>query len=82
MPGRHDRLADPHHGGIYCIDAVEVTYMEYQAFYAANPPIDTQQACCSWNTSWTPTSNWPAPQANLAAYPVNYVNWCQAYGYC
>jgi hypothetical protein len=68
-------------GGIYCIDAVEVTYTEYQAFYLANPPTANQPAYCSWNASWTPSQNWPAPQ-NQQSFPVSYVNWCQARAYC
>jgi hypothetical protein len=68
-------------GGSYCIDAVEVTYTQYQAFYTANPPTSTQSSFCSWNTNYTPTMNWPAPQASAAA-PVSYVNWCQAEDYC
>jgi formylglycine-generating enzyme required for sulfatase activity len=68
--------------GIYCIDATEVSYGQYQLFYDANPPTDTQSAVCTWNTAgWTPAANWPALPANVDN-PVTNVNWCQAAGYC
>jgi len=67
--------------GIYCIDATEVSYGQYQIFYAANPPTAGQAAYCAWNTNWTPSDNWPQPSGN-SSYPVTNVNWCQAAQYC
>jgi Sulfatase-modifying factor enzyme 1 len=68
-------------GGIYCIDAIEVSYGLYQVFYDANPPTATQPSFCAWNTTWTPANNWPQPAQN-ANDPVTNVNWCQAAAYC
>ena len=67
-------------GGHFCVDAVEVTYTQYQSFYSANPAL-TQPQACSATTSYTPSSNWPAAPAQ-AAQPVRYVSWCQAVDYC
>jgi hypothetical protein len=75
-------------GGDYCIDALEVTYSEYYAFWNSNPGLVSQPSFCSWNNTFTPANGWP-PDLNTmdtATYnggnPVNWVNWCQAYGYC
>jgi Sulfatase-modifying factor enzyme 1 len=68
-------------GAIYCIDQVEVTYAQYEGFYDANPPTTSQPSYCSWNTTWTPSGNWPQGPTNQAD-PVRYTNWCQAYAYC
>ena len=67
-------------GGIYCIDATEVSYGQYQTFYNANVPTGSQDPFCTWNTNWTPADNWPQP--NGSTVPVSYVNWCQAAAYC
>lgn len=68
-------------GGKYCIDATEVTNGQYAQFVAAKR-ADTsgQPAWCSWNTSYTPSSSWPA--AGKSDQPVVYVDWCDAYAYC
>jgi hypothetical protein len=68
-------------GGTFCIDQKEVTYKQYSVFYTANPSTSTQPAECSWNTSYTPSGNWPA-QPGHDDEPVRYVNWCQAEAYC
>jgi hypothetical protein len=68
-------------GSPFCIDATEVSYGQYGAFYSANPPTSSQPAGCAWNVSWTPAAQWPQPPSN-SNNPVAYVNWCQADGYC
>jgi hypothetical protein len=68
-------------GGVYCIDATEVSYGAYDAFYSANPSPANQPAYCSWNLDWTPAGDWPY-QNPQAFDPVRYVNWCQAAAYC
>jgi hypothetical protein len=69
-------------GGILCVDAYEVTYSDYLAFYNANPSLALQPAACtSWNQSYTPTGAWPPVPAALGN-PVRYVNWCDAAAYC
>jgi formylglycine-generating enzyme required for sulfatase activity len=67
--------------GVYCIDAVEVTYGAYGDFYDANPSTAAQPSYCSWNDTWTPTADWPFLPAN-SEVPVAYVNWCQASAFC
>jgi formylglycine-generating enzyme len=64
----------------YCIDSTEVTRAQYKAWLDTSPSTSGQIAECSWNTNYTPTSDWP-PTDKLN-YPVVYVNWCDAYAYC
>ncbi|MBW2453208.1 MAG: SUMF1/EgtB/PvdO family nonheme iron enzyme [Deltaproteobacteria bacterium] len=66
-------------GGSYCIGQTEVTYLDYEVFYAANPPVSGQVAHCQWNQDYTPDFNWPNTTKTL---PVTGVNWCEAYAYC
>jgi hypothetical protein len=67
-------------GGSYCMDATEVTNGDYATFLAASPSTGGQSAYCSWNTTYVPTSGWPA--TGQEAYPVTYVDWCDATAYC
>jgi hypothetical protein len=74
-------------GGDYCVDWLEVTYSEYNTFWISNPSLATQVSYCSWNTTWTPANDWPPDLVTTdpgynGGYPVNWVNWCQAYAYC
>ncbi|MFO0758164.1 MAG: SUMF1/EgtB/PvdO family nonheme iron enzyme [Byssovorax sp.] len=74
----------PVNGGTgYCIDATEVTYLQYQEFQSIGIPPNSQPASCSWNNTATPAANWGNWQANgKGSFPVTNVNWCQAYMYC
>jgi MYXO-CTERM domain-containing protein len=63
-----------------CIDAKEVTGGEYLAFLSAPPPLGSQPAQCSWNASYTPTSQWPP--TGRENVPVAFVDWCDAYMFC
>lgn len=67
--------------GRACIDAHEVTNAEYQAFLATSPSTAGQPLVCGWNTSFAPSSGWPAP-ASAANRPVRFVDWCDATAYC
>ena len=72
-------------GGDYCIDNLEVTKNAYAAFWAANPNLNGQPAECSWNLTYTPTSEWPPTltQTNWnGGDPVRSVDWCDALAYC
>ncbi|MEM1034662.1 MAG: SUMF1/EgtB/PvdO family nonheme iron enzyme, partial [Myxococcota bacterium] len=70
-------------GGAYCVDETEVTYLQYEAFFAANPVVGQQIPQCTWNTTYTPANNWPAAaDAEAKRFAVRGVNWCQAYAYC
>jgi hypothetical protein len=74
-------------GGDYCVDALEVTYAEYNTFWISNPSLASQPSFCSWNSTFTPANGWPPDLVTTdpgynGGFPVNWVNWCQAYGYC
>ena len=74
-------------GGDYCVDELEVTYSEYYTFWISDPAISSQPSFCSWNSTYTPINGWPpdlttADPSYNGGNPVNWVNWCQAYGYC
>jgi formylglycine-generating enzyme required for sulfatase activity len=62
------------------MDSTEVTNAEYAAFLAAGHPTSGQAAWCAWNTTYTPSGAWPS--AGRDAYPVEYVDWCDAFAYC
>lgn len=68
-------------GGSYCIDATEVRNADYEAWLAESPSTADQQASCSWNTTFTPVSDWP-PAAAQQMLPVGFVDWCDAHAYC
>lgn len=65
--------------GGYSIDATEVTRNQYAAWLAASPSVSAQDPWCTWNVSFTPTSDWPP--GSLGNNPV-YVDWCDAFAYC
>ena len=64
----------------YCIDSTEVTRAQYLAWLNTSPPTSGQSLECSWNTSFTPSADWPP--IDKLNYPVAYVDWCDAYAYC
>ncbi len=69
--------------GAQCVDSTEVTNAQYAQFLAANvtPQSTTKSpAHCSWNVTFTPSQGWPATGKD--AYPVVYVDWCDALAYC
>ena len=67
--------------GAFCIDSTEVTQAEYGQFLEAGTTPDAQTALCAWNTSYTPTGQWPPTGATLDV-PVTSVNWCDAHAFC
>jgi formylglycine-generating enzyme required for sulfatase activity len=67
--------------GSFCIDSTEVTNSQYAAFLNAGPSLGLQPAVCSFNTDYTPGSNWPYPSGQ-DDYPVTFVDWCDAYAFC
>jgi formylglycine-generating enzyme required for sulfatase activity len=67
-------------GGTYCIDSTEVTNAQYASFLTAAYPTSGQDAWCSWNTSYVPGDTWPATGED--DYPVDNVDWCDAYAFC
>ncbi len=69
----------PVSAGGFCIDSTEVTNAQYKSFLAASFG-PTSRSECSWKTSYVPTS-WP-PGSGTDAYPVTYVDWCDAFAFC
>jgi formylglycine-generating enzyme required for sulfatase activity len=66
--------------GGYTIDATEVTRSQYGLWLARSPTISGQPSYCSWNSSYTPSCEWPA--GTNGDHPVVCVDWCDAYAYC
>lgn len=64
----------------YSIDATEVTNASYSAFLAADPATANQPPECRWNGTFVPSNDWPA--FGNEAYPVVWVDWCDARAYC
>lgn len=70
-------------GCTYCVDSTEVTNVQYAAFLQAmGGGTDASQSgsMCAWNTTYVPSSGWPA--TGMDDYPVVYVDWCDASAYC
>jgi formylglycine-generating enzyme required for sulfatase activity len=68
-------------GGSYCIDATEVSNADYEAWLSTTPDAADQPASCAWNTTFTPSMDWPAP-VDQGLRPVAWVDWCDARAYC
>ncbi|MDI1437545.1 formylglycine-generating enzyme family protein [Polyangium sorediatum] len=74
--------------GLYCIDATEVTSLQYSLWLATNPKPDNEDAVCDWKTSYTPRSS--GANCNSTHYdpitkpnhPVACVDWCDARAFC
>lgn len=66
--------------GLFTIDATAVTRSQYGAWLDSNPSTSNQPSFCSWNTSYTPSCEWPAGAGD--AHPVVCVDWCDAQAYC
>jgi hypothetical protein len=79
-PGDMVHVLSPSPAPAYCVDATEVTNADYAAFLATSPAASSQPSYCSWNTSFTPTSGWPA--STVPNHPVAFVDWCDAQAYC
>src|SRR5690348_8422215 len=71
----------------YCIDSTEVTNADYKAFLDSSPSTAGQPpGICDFNTTFVPetldgSAEWP-PSAAADAFPVVYIDWCDAYAYC
>jgi hypothetical protein len=65
--------------GPFFIDSTEVTVGQYQLFLAAKgSDVSGQSAVCSWNQSY-----YEGPVVmDPSAYPMSYVDWCDASAYC
>jgi formylglycine-generating enzyme required for sulfatase activity len=73
-------------GGTYCVDSTEVTQAQYAAFLAdKNGDLSGQPSQCSWNSSYQPgtaaTNCDYAPSAR-GNYPIDCIDWCDAYAFC
>lgn len=67
--------------GSFSIDATEVTNAQYASFLASVGAPSGQPAHCAWNTTYYPSTVWPAP-ASKCDNPVVWIDWCDAYAYC
>jgi hypothetical protein len=68
--------------GAFSIDATEVTKAQYADFLAAKGTDTSGQApYCGFNTTFTPTNEWP-PTPEQLGLPVNWVDWCDAVAFC
>jgi len=63
----------------YCVDAREVTVAGYNAFLLSSPWVSLLPTSCATKTSFGPST---ALDLAHPTYPVNYVDWCDAYAYC
>ena len=64
----------------YCVDATEVTNTQYAAFLDAAVAMTDQDEPCAWNTTYTPSTNWPV--TDKGTHAVVNVDWCDAFAYC
>lgn len=62
----------------YCIDNNEVSQGQYQDWIDSNPVLTGLPSWCPAGIPATQPCAWSTPPQ----YPVNCVNWCQAYAYC
>jgi formylglycine-generating enzyme required for sulfatase activity len=71
--------------GSFCIDATEVTNVQYDTFLMAKAgDTSGQPTACTWNTSYRPGSDgvaWPYLE-RLRDHPVVNVDWCDAHAFC
>src|SRR5258708_6506158 len=63
----------------YCVDATEVTVGAYSSFLQSNPSLSLLPPACTGKSSFVPG----APlDTGKPTYPVSWVDWCDAYGFC
>jgi sulfatase modifying factor 1 len=69
--------------GAYCIDSTETTNAQYERFFASGFALaaDAIPAGCPPTIDPTPSNNWPYDPGD-DDFPVDDVNWCQAYSFC
>jgi hypothetical protein len=68
----------------YCIDSTEVTHQQYFDFLrdGRRPPASQLPAHCAGNDlNPDDDAGWSVP-VGRARFPVNHVDWCDAYTYC
>ncbi|MEY2936474.1 MAG: hypothetical protein RL033_7223 [Pseudomonadota bacterium] len=65
-------------GGVFLIDATEVTVAQYRQFLTAkNGDVSGQVAACTWNQSYFEEVAFEPDNQ-----PIAMVDWCDAYAYC
>jgi len=63
--------------GAYCIDRTEVTRRQYREFFLQHTDPSLVESC-EWKMSFTDVG----VDASEFDFPVGYVDWCDAKGYC
>ena len=66
-------------GSGFCIDSTEVTRDQYSTFLNTSPT--NKSSFCGWNSSFVLSADWP-PAAGEGTFPVDGIDWCDAYAYC
>jgi formylglycine-generating enzyme required for sulfatase activity len=69
---------------MFCIDSTEVTIDQYDRFLTAGKTpgsMGEPMPACGFNKAYAPGGPAYNP-ATPGAYPVTYVNWCDAFAYC
>jgi formylglycine-generating enzyme required for sulfatase activity len=67
--------------GRICIDSTEVTNGQYLAFLESGPDGGGQSTDCQWDTDFNPANICPLDPGK-PTYPVNGVDWCDAWAFC
>ena len=86
LPGPQMIAIPAPQGGYYCIDSIETSLLEYDAFMKSTPSLAKQPTVCAWNDSWelhahgTPLTKFTVAKYGKSA--VRGVDWCDAYAYC
>ncbi|MRG93115.1 formylglycine-generating enzyme family protein [Polyangium spumosum] len=74
--------------GPYCIDATEVTSLQYSLWLETLPVPNSQDPVCGWKTTYVPRSNGGNCNAThydpilKSDYPVVCIDWCDARAFC
>jgi sulfatase modifying factor 1 len=62
--------------GPFCIDSTEVTVDQYKSFFASGPSLGLLPPECSFKTGFTESKD------TNGSWPVDNIDWCDAYAYC
>jgi formylglycine-generating enzyme len=72
----------------YCVDATEVTMLQYQVWLDTTPKPPVNDPVCGWNTTYNPATTMnkcadiPFAPTTTPDLPVVCVDWCDAQDFC